>query len=92
MTASGPRRMMLEDQVLDIVPISRSTLWRLERSGKFPRATYISPNRRVWFEDEIISWQSSVNEFQPHRGRGKGRPSKRKALSDDNLHAADQLI
>jgi prophage regulatory protein len=59
--------------VLEIVPVSRSTLWRMERTGKFPRATYISKNRRVWFEDEICEWQNSVNEFQPGRRRGGGR-------------------
>jgi prophage regulatory protein len=73
MTASGPRRMLLEDQVLDIVPVSRSTLWRMQRRGKFPKATYISANRRCWFEDQIIDWQNRVNEFEPNRGRGKGR-------------------
>jgi prophage regulatory protein len=73
MIASGPRKMLLEDQVLNIVPVSRSTLWRMERTGKFPKATYISANRRVWFEDQIVDWQNSVNEFQPNRGRGKGR-------------------
>jgi prophage regulatory protein len=73
MTASGPRRMLLEDQVLELIPLSRSTLWRMERAGNFPRATYISANRRVWFEDEIIAWQNTVNEFDPKRGRGKAR-------------------
>jgi Protein of unknown function (DUF3102)/ParB-like nuclease domain len=29
--------------------------------------TYISPNRKVWFEDEITMWQNGVN------GRGRGR-------------------
>jgi prophage regulatory protein len=65
--------MLVEEQVLEIVPVSRSTLWRMERSGKFPRSIYISKNRRVWFEDEISEWQNSVNEFQTGRGRGKGR-------------------
>ena len=92
MTASGPRKMMLEDQILDIVPVSRSTLWRMVRAGKFPVATYISPNRRVWFEDEIISWQSSVNEFQPHRGRGKGRPKHKVRDETSKLHDADKSI
>ena len=59
----GPRRMLNEAQVLAIVPISQTTLWRMEKAGKFPRSTYISPNRRVWFEDEIIAWQNAVNEF-----------------------------
>ena len=70
---SGPRRMLNEKQVLEIVPVGRTTLYRMEKSGKFPRSTYISPNRRVWFEDEIIAWQNAVDEFNPNRGRGKGR-------------------
>jgi prophage regulatory protein len=73
MNAIGPRKMLVEDQILDIIPVSRSTLWRMERAGTFPKATYISANRRCWFEDEIIEWQNTVNEFQPNRGRGKGR-------------------
>jgi prophage regulatory protein len=71
---SGPRRMLNEKQVLAIVPLSRTSIYRLERAGKFPKSTYISPNRRVWFEDEIVAWQNAVDEFDPNRGRGKGRP------------------
>jgi prophage regulatory protein len=70
---AGPRVMLNEKQGLQIVPISPVTLWRMEKAGKFPRSTYISPNRRVWFEDEIVAWQNAVNEFNPNRGRGKGR-------------------
>jgi prophage regulatory protein len=68
-----PRRMLSEKQVLEIVPVGRTTLYRMEKSGRFPRSTYISPNRRVWFEDEIVAWQGAVDEFNPRRGRGKGR-------------------
>ena len=70
---SGPRRMLNEKQVLEIVPVGRTTLYRMEKAGRFPKSTYISPNRRVWFEDEIIAWQNAVDEFDPNRGRGKGR-------------------
>ena len=70
---SEPRRMLSEKQVLAIVPVGRSTLWRLEKGGRFPKSTYISPNRRVWFADEIIAWQEAVDEFDPNRARGKGR-------------------
>ena len=69
----GPRRMLNEKQVLQIIPVARTTLYRLEKAGRFPRSTYISPNRRVWFEDEIVAWQNAVDEFNPNRGRGKGR-------------------
>jgi prophage regulatory protein len=67
------RRMLNEVQLLAIVPLGRSTLLRMEREGKFPRSTYISPNRRVWFEDQIAGWQNTVDEFNPNRGRGKRR-------------------
>ena len=70
---SRPRRMLNEKQVLDIVPLSRTSIYRLEKAGKFPRSTYISANRRIWYEDEIIAWQRAVDEFNPNRGRGKGR-------------------
>jgi predicted DNA-binding transcriptional regulator AlpA len=65
--------MLNEKQVLDIVPLSRTSIYRLEKAGKFPRSTYISANRRIWYEDEIIAWQRAVDEFNPNRGRGKGR-------------------
>src|SRR6516165_6674284 len=70
---SRPRRMLNEKQVLDIVPLSRTSIYRLEKAGKFPRSTYISANRRIWYEDQIIDWQRAVDEFNPNRGRGKGR-------------------
>lgn len=70
---SGPRRMLNEKQVLEIVPVARTTLFRMEKAGRFPKGTYISPNRRIWFEDEIIAWQNAVDEFNPNRGRGKVR-------------------
>jgi prophage regulatory protein len=70
---SAPRRMLNEKQVLQIVPVGRTTLYRMEKAGRFPKSTYISPNRRVWFEDEIIAWQNAVDEFDPRRRRGKGR-------------------
>jgi prophage regulatory protein len=69
----GPRRMLNEKQVLEIIPVSRTTLFRMEKAGRFPKSTYISPNRRVWFADQIIAWQNAVDEFDPRRGRGKGR-------------------
>ena len=70
---TGPRRMLNEKQVLQIVPVGRTTLYRMEKAGRFPKSTYISPNRRVWFEDEIKAWQNAVDEFDPSRQRGKGR-------------------
>jgi prophage regulatory protein len=74
--SSGPRHMLNEKQVLAIIPVSRTTLFRMEKAGRFPRSTYISPNRRIWFADEIIAWQNAVDEFNPNRGRGMGRRAR----------------
>jgi prophage regulatory protein len=63
----GPRVMLNIEQVLAIVPVSPVTLWRMEKKGSFPKGTYISPNRKVWFEDEVTRWQHEIN------GRGRGR-------------------
>jgi predicted DNA-binding transcriptional regulator AlpA len=63
----GARRMLNEKQVLEIVPVSPVTLWRMEKGGTFPEGTFISANRKVWFEDEIVAWQNEVN------GRRRGR-------------------
>ena len=74
---SRPRRMLNERQVLEIIPVSRTTLFRMMKTGRFPKATYISPNRRCWFESEVVAWQRAIGErnpnFDPNRGRGKGR-------------------
>ncbi|WP_440642079.1 helix-turn-helix transcriptional regulator [Bradyrhizobium sp. PUT101] len=73
-----PRRMLTVEQVLAIVPVGRTTLWRMERRGSFPPSTYISRNRAVWYEDEIIAWQNQVDERVANRRRGPGRPRKRR--------------
>jgi prophage regulatory protein len=64
---SGLRRMLNIEQVLAVIPLSQVTIWRLERKGRFPKGSYISPNRKIWYEDEIVAWQNEVN------GRGRGR-------------------
>ena len=41
--------------------LSRSTVWRLERQGAFPRHHRISANAVAWVEDDIAKWiQSKV--------------------------------
>ncbi len=55
--AQEPRRMMSEKQILDLIPIARSTLQSWEREGLFPKSISIGPNRKAWFADEVAAWQ-----------------------------------
>ena len=71
---SGLRRMLNVEQVLAIVPVSQVTLWRMERDGRFPQSTYISPNRRIWYEDEIVAWQSEVDGRRRRRRKNPAGP------------------
>jgi len=57
---SGRRHMLSEKQVLEIIPVGRTTLYRVEKKGRFPKSTYISPNRRVWFESDIIACRTRL--------------------------------
>ena len=72
-----PRRMLSESQVLALLPFGRTTLFSLIKTDRFPHGTYISPNRRFWFSDEVARWQDALAEcnphFNPNRGRGKRR-------------------
>jgi prophage regulatory protein len=64
---AGLRVMLSEEQLLRIVPLSKVSIWRLEKRGTFPKSTFISANRRIWWADEIVAWQAEVN------GRARGR-------------------
>lgn len=56
----GPvNRMLRVWEVLERVGVSRATLWRMERTGNFPRSRRISKNAVGWFEREIEAWLQS---------------------------------
>ena len=49
-------RFLREPEVHNITGLSRTTRWRLEREGKFPRRRAISDASVGWLESEIASW------------------------------------
>jgi len=46
-------------QVKGMTGLSRTTIWRLEQSGDFPKRVQLSPNAVGWREPEINNWQNS---------------------------------
>jgi prophage regulatory protein len=76
----GKTRTMYDlDEVLKIVPVSKSTLKRLLAEGSFPTGHFISPNRRVWYEDEILRWQDQLVPTVSKRKRSKPQPKRKPA-------------
>jgi predicted DNA-binding transcriptional regulator AlpA len=52
--------MLTLEQVLAVIPVSKATLWRMQRDGTFPQSRMISPKQRAWYEDEVLAWQRSL--------------------------------
>ena len=51
-------RFLREPEVQHITGLSRTTRWRLQRDGKFPRRRQISPNGVGWLASEIFAWMA----------------------------------
>lgn len=54
--AKLPTRFLRWAAVRDRTGLSRSTIWRLERRGAFPRHRRISANTVGWVENEVEQW------------------------------------
>lgn len=42
-----------------VTGLSTTTIWRLEKRGKFPQRIQLSDNRTGWFADEVEAWQEA---------------------------------
>jgi len=42
--------------VCDITTHSRTTIWRLEKEGKFPKRRQIGNHAVGWIESEVLAW------------------------------------
>lgn len=55
-----PDRLLRFPEVRARTGLSRSTIWRLERRGQFPRHHHISTNVVAWLESDIIHWMRAT--------------------------------
>jgi predicted DNA-binding transcriptional regulator AlpA len=60
--------------VTSLTGLSRTTLWRLERGGQFPKRIRLSPNSIGWEKRDIVAWLTA-------RPRGIARNSRRSTVS-----------
>lgn len=49
-------RVIRKPEVLNAVGLSDCTVWRMERTGKFPKRIKLGPQSVGWFESEIVGW------------------------------------
>ena len=52
------------EDVKSVVGLSRPTVWRMEREGKFPKRVQISPGRVGWVGQEIKAHNESLPRVQ----------------------------
>ena len=55
-TITPEKRVLSLKTVLARVPLSRTTLWRLERQGKFPTRIRLGLNSVGWRDEEVQHW------------------------------------
>jgi|GEM_PF-345496 len=64
--SGGPEdRLLPWDRVQDMTGISRSTAWRLGRTGAFPTQVSVSPGRVGWWESELTAWKGARGSAKP---------------------------
>lgn len=59
-------RILRIDAVVERTGLSRTTIWRRERAGKFPRRKTLGSSSAVgWLEHEIEEWIDSLPSPEP---------------------------
>lgn len=52
-------RILPWSQVKVISGLSRTTVWRLQKTGDFPASVQVSRNRVGWRQSDILAWRKS---------------------------------
>jgi len=53
---NNSERILSSAEVQDITGLSRTTIWRLERSGDFPARLPLCPGRVGWRYSDVMEW------------------------------------
>ena len=48
--------MLRVPEVMRITGLCRATIWRLERTGRFPRKFKLTPKAVGWRESDVTAW------------------------------------
>lgn len=59
-TPTTTDRLIRLKELLEIVPLGRSTVWKLVSEGRFPKPVKLSPRTTAWRESEVMDWMDSL--------------------------------
>ena len=72
-------RLLAWPAVRDITGLSRTTAWRMQKTGDFPLPVMVSPGRVCWWESELAAWKIARAPRRPAEMRPFGSASGRPA-------------
>ena len=52
-------RILNSNEVVKKIGLSKVTIWRMEKSGAFPKRINLTNRRVGWIESEILDWLES---------------------------------
>ena len=58
-------RFLRPRQVLEMIGVSRTTLWRMVQAGHFPRPVYITERNRGYLLESVEAWMTARAEGRP---------------------------
>ncbi len=79
------KRLIRREELLQLIPLSDSAIYRLEKSGDFPQRFNLTPRCVVWDLDEVENWieQRRTALIQPYMSpdvhQRKFRPVRKQA-------------
>ena len=50
------KRIIRKPELFSKIGLSDATIWRMERTGRFPQRIQLGGNSVGWFDDEIETW------------------------------------
>lgn len=88
-------RLLAWPAVRDITGLSRTTAWRMQKTGDFPLPVVVSPGRVCWWESELAAWKIARAPRRPAEmrpfGSAAGRPTARRAAAEEGPTLEDDV-
>ncbi len=55
-TLLHPQGMSRAKEILKLIPVTRSTLWRMVTENRFPKPVRLSSHVTVWKNADVLAW------------------------------------